>query len=210
MEKISYLHNGQWVLEKGSRQKKIPFNPDKDISNKDRYSVQGWVTGDVTSSVDKQDIPRMSGNMRARALNKLMRLAQYRKNPITNKLEFLLHRGDNSAENYARRNKGDHYHNDEMTSWSWTPGIAAGFSHNASFGADAKPGDFSSAWVPEDDIHSMPKMYGHRGGLHEPDGAALGPNEPDEDWGSSAKEQQQSAYGEDEILVAPGKFKIHK
>jgi hypothetical protein len=209
MEKLSYLANGQWILEKGSRQKKIPFNPDKDISNKDRYNIQGWVTGEVPISIDKDDVPLMTGNMRARALNKLMGATQYRKNPITNKLEFLLHRGDNNAENYARRNKGDHYHNDQITSWSWTPRIAAGFSHNATFGADAKPGDFSSAWIPEDSIHSMPKMYGHRGGMSEPDGIALGPNEPDSNWGSNAR-AQQSAYGEDEILVAPGKFKIHK
>jgi len=83
-------------LSKGSRQSKIPFNPKKDISDTDRSDVENWTGG--YGYQDRNMIPKIPENAKKRALDKLHKLTDVKKHPITGERMFLMHRGMGEGE----------------------------------------------------------------------------------------------------------------
>src|SRR5690606_388654 len=82
-------------LTKGSLQRKFPFNP-QEVGHVDREVTENWTMGH--GDVERENVPRMSGNDRVRALQKLHTLTPSRRNPKTGEREFLLHRGQTAID----------------------------------------------------------------------------------------------------------------
>ena len=80
------------TLKKGSRQKKIPFNPNS-YPKEDSEYIEGWASG-YNLDEGREDLPRLTDpNARERVFQKLHSQAESRINPTTKEREFLLYRG---------------------------------------------------------------------------------------------------------------------
>ncbi len=95
------------------------------------------------ASANRAAIPRMEGNARVRALHKLAAKTEVRRGREGR--EFLLHRGD---DNHQVAWPGWQVTHPFFTGWSPYEDIARGF------------GRVNSAWVKEQDIHTIPKQLG--------------------------------------------------
>jgi len=135
------------VLAKGSLQRKNPFNPHE----KQNMMIQGhqreWTHYEDTSSRD--DLPKMEGSARLRALNKLSAKTHVRKDPSSGERLFLMHRGM-GVEELKGSNSGGVAQYEKGTRTSWTPDKDVA----GDFGGTTTP--TISAWVPESAlIHSI-------------------------------------------------------
>jgi hypothetical protein len=135
-------------LQKGSLQRKMPFNPKKTPID-ERVAVEGWTDGSSnvkgTRLFPRKDVPEISNeNAKKRAMNKLHKLTEVRKHPETGERMFLLHRGMSPTETN---------HKEKTSSWSPNYDIAEGFARNYK-------GKVKSAWIPESQIHHIPNSIG--------------------------------------------------
>lgn len=134
MEKVSYLLNGQWTLEKWS--------------GKHIDRAVDWVERGMHESLD--DLPKAKGLMRRSMLkdleldidklNKVPGL-QRRVNPETGEKEYLLHRTQSIMPSGKAQRQ-------QPRSWS----ADEGFCHY--WGSYNKTTRIISAWIPEKHIHS--------------------------------------------------------
>ena len=136
-------------LTKGSAQRRMPFNPTKDVHDDEANKILSWQEDEEHDA--KEQIKPMEGNLRRRALHRLHGMTQSRIHPKTGEKEFLLHRGiTNSNEELGL---GD------FPSFTTDKDVAADFASTNTIGDS----DVISSWVPESRIHHMPKMIGRFG-----------------------------------------------
>lgn len=105
----------------------------------------------------------MEGAARIRSMSKLAGSTEYRRNPETNEVEFLLHRGMSTDELDLHHNqeKGHtDYHPSTINGWTPNRSVAHDFGVYGGEGGDAAPGHVASAWVPESQLHSSMRQYG--------------------------------------------------
>lgn len=155
MEKLNINHHGQWSLEKTSKPK---FDPRETWSSPAGKAMADWVSDEsdpASASAAKAKIPRMEGPARIRAISKLAASTQYRRNPDTGKLEFLLHRGMSNGEADTHV-KDDVVAHPADTKTSWTPNIKV--AHRQAYYEEPR-GKVVSAWVPEDVLHSSMRQF---------------------------------------------------
>lgn len=144
MEKITYLPNGQWALEKWT--------------GSQRKSISDWADSGMREHLDK--VPEAKGKLRQAMMSDLdkdMDTSMYssgkRINPQTNKPEYLLHRS---------MHKDDNLHNSNLTSWTHSQSFA---DYWGKYGQDPKSMRVVSAWIPQDAIHSyVPTITRTEGG----------------------------------------------
>lgn len=155
-------------FEKGAMRRIAPFNPHKDISEKDISNAGIWQTSpgfiqDIDTSYEdpsvhqshRAELPRAEGAERMRMLNKLHGKTSVRINPQTGNREFLMFRGHGNQE---QKNKLDStVRHDDLTSWTPDLKIAKGFMDIHNDDRDAAP---LAAWIDENNIRSSPAMYG--------------------------------------------------
>jgi hypothetical protein len=103
---------------------------------------------------DRDEMPEMKGNSRDAALKDLKAKTKTRMNKETGKAEFLLHRGVGEQEAWAH----DDNSIDDVTSWTPHHHIAHEFSrhYNNTDAPSTHKDRTMSAWVPEDQVHSIP------------------------------------------------------
>jgi hypothetical protein len=168
------------VIEKGSRQRKMPFNP-KEVTEETRKPIEKWIWD--ANQDDRNDIPRQEGNVRERALNKLHGLTDSKKHPETGERMFLMHRGMSHEEHDEL--SGSDYNKQYKSSWS--PKL-----DSATEQANNNDGLVLSSWIPESQIHSSLAAYG------ESDSSRA----KWDDEGSMTQEEQ-------EVIVAPHQLNVH-
>lgn len=155
MERLNINSLGQWSLEKTSKPK---FDPRETWTSSAGRAMADWVSDESEPSAAaaaKASIPKMEGAARTRALSKLTASTQYRKNPNTGKLEFLLHRGMSTGEASTHIKEDSVAHPGE-TKTSWTPNIKV--AHRQAYYEEPR-GKVVSAWVPEEALHSSMRQY---------------------------------------------------
>jgi GNAT superfamily N-acetyltransferase len=142
-------------MEKGSRQRKVPFNPQKDLLPKDqRIKIDDWQNN--ASREMREGISTATGNARVRFLHKLSAKTKVRHAKEGGR-EFLLHRGESGRARSlppepAGTSHETHAIFDQPSSWSPDYIVANRFAHSG--------GDVTTAWVHENDILTIPKQYG--------------------------------------------------
>jgi hypothetical protein len=145
---------GQWSLEK----KKPSFNPRAEQESDAGELRDQWVNFDNEEARNK--IPRMEGAARVRSMSKLAGTTDYRRNPETNEVEFLMHRGMSTGELDTNHNQeGGHTNYRPGTINGWTPNKSVAHDFGV-YGHDGEPGYVASAWVPESQLHSSMRQYG--------------------------------------------------
>jgi len=152
---IQKSNNDQWSLEK----KKPPFDPRAERGTYGGEMRDRWAHHHDAEA--KSKIPRMEGAARTRALSKLAGSTEYRRNPHTNEVEFLMHRGINEDElkNNHSVDKGiTRYHNESKNGWTPKLNVAHDFGVYGDW--DNKKGHVVSAWVPESQLHTSFRQYG--------------------------------------------------
>lgn len=184
-------------LSKGSRQSKIPFNPKKDISDTDRSDVENWTGG--YGYQDRNMIPKIPENAKKRALDKLHKLTDVKKHPITGERMFLMHRGMGEGE-YNE----DHYQTGirkPKGKTSWTPdwAVAQSFAEDYTGDFDGYKPRLVSAWIPESQIHHIPNAIGSR--ARDVDDASV--------EGFTENPGPSHRYKEHEVIVNPHKIMVH-
>lgn len=150
-------NNDQWSVEYLEK-KKPSFNPRKEQDSAAAELRDRWVNFDDGEA--RQKIPRMEGSARTRSMSKLAGSTDYRRNPETNEVEFLLHRGMSQGEHDTHHNhdKGHtNYRDDTINGWTPNKSVAHDFGV---YGGDGEAGHVASAWVPESQLHSSMKQYG--------------------------------------------------
>ncbi len=128
-------------LKKGSMQRKMGHSKSSEVPALDSHKYREW----QDFGTNRESVPGLPSQPdRARALHKLSGQTKTRLTP-TGKKEFLLHRGYSAAEDPHTATKHA----------SWTPdySIAHGF-------AKKYKNNVASAWVHEDNIHSIPNQIG--------------------------------------------------
>jgi len=161
--KKSEWTNEPITLSKGSLQSRVPFNPNK-VPDLDRENVELWTNGD---SSDRDDIPKLEGAGRVRALHKLHAKTDVRVNKETGQREFLLHRGMGPSE--YNSHTGTRTNNSGRTSWTPNKSVAHDFASDYADHGDVgeKNNGYGtsgvvSAWMPEDSIHHIPNQIGSK------------------------------------------------
>lgn len=142
-------------LSKGSRQAKMPFNPQTDVSEPQQNAIRQWTRNAIPNARDF-DIKPMTGNMRQRALSRITAKTVTRKNPQSGENEYLMHRGMGPQE-HSEAVKDNKYHTWRRSSWSLDPLIAESFPKELGENQQRK---IVSAWIPESSIVHYPKMAG--------------------------------------------------
>jgi predicted GNAT family acetyltransferase len=162
-------------LAKGSLQRRNKFNPNKDVEYKDASKLSYWQEGGGT----REELPKIEGNARVRALHKLHSKTEVRKHPKTGERMFLMHRGAGEFNNRIPH---------EFNKTSWTPdySVAQSFSKQDDANDSVKRGKIYSAWIPESAIHAVPAQLG-----------SLDSNDSD---------SANSYAHEHEVIVNPHKF----
>lgn len=152
-------------LEKGAMKRIAPFNPVYDADEEDLYDTGMWQEEQGSDTMRARDyresLPRMSGNVRKRMLNKLMGMTKYKKNP-DGSLSFLMHRGMSGKE---RRGSvlNDQVSQQETTSWTPDYNTARSFAvgyRDKNDPAETNLDNVVSAWIHEGNIEHMPRMLG--------------------------------------------------
>jgi hypothetical protein len=149
---VASVEKNENDLNKGSLQSRLKFNPNN-ISQEDAMGIKEWQKG----SGSRFEIPRLEENGRQRALNKLARLTEVRRDPETGKRLFLLHRGMSSVEKGNSLQGNKHI---EMDRKSWTPRHAIAHSFSRRYNEENSNHKPVSAWIHEDDIHSYLPQVG--------------------------------------------------
>jgi GNAT superfamily N-acetyltransferase len=151
-------------LAKGSLQRKTPFNPK---SQELPEELANWIYGSG-SPEDRKKIPRIEGNARARALHKLSGMTDV-KIDENGKRHYLLHRGVGPTE-YKKyvdeeSKQTKHHTSPDLQMSSWTPDHSVAYN----FSNDPSGNHVISAYISEDDIHSIPMQTGVKfKGKHQP------------------------------------------
>jgi hypothetical protein len=179
------------------KKRKESFDPAK-LPEAHREAVGKWAQAgydDNHHDSTRQQIPEMTGPMRARGLQKLHAHTETRRNPTSGEREFLLHRGMREEEHGAHVS-GSAISYPGINSWSAKHSVAENFGRESDWPTKDgyKPeNQLVSAWIPESKIHHVPKMVGQLGG----DFKRLGRGEfqRDSEW---------------EVLTKPGTFDTHK
>lgn len=141
---------GKGELVKGSLQRKTPYNPADDQHS----AIGDWQN--YADPADRDKIPRLEGNGRARALHGLHSRTASRRNPATKEREFLLHRG--YGPELQLRDGG--VTGTSRLSWTSNLSTATNFGRHGS--------GVVSAWVPESGIHHvLRQVNGRRNDLEE-------------------------------------------
>jgi len=145
-------------LEKGAM-KRHPFNPEEAKDTHLASTLGRWQEGSKHTA--RQDIPRMEGNARTRALHKLSSQTKVKNVPGGGNY-YLLHRGMGETEANIAVKDGKAIHA-KVSSWTPRKDLAEKFAHE--YTGDWRRGDESrglvaSAWVHENNIHSIPSQYG--------------------------------------------------
>lgn len=172
-------------LEKGSRQRKMPFDPVNNVSDQERESVQNWSEGQDFDA--KQNMPEMNPNARKRHLMRIAQQTQTKVNPETGKMMYLMHRGMSGEEYNKLKESG--FNKDYVSGFTPNYNIASEFSeaHNTgmrqpidedeqaeldefgyftdemgqrNYGKETLPRQVLSAWISEDDIQHIPQAIG--------------------------------------------------
>jgi len=139
-------------LKKGAMNK-FPFNPEKEKVPELSARLHDWQSGGFSP---RKKIPRMEGNARKRALHKLASQTQTKRTPKGN--YYLLHRGVSPVE-HDLINKLNHIeHDTDHSSWSPHYEIADGFSNK--YSSKKRSEVPVSAWIHENDIHTVPSQFG--------------------------------------------------
>lgn len=156
-EAVSLNKHGQWSIDPLEK-KKPAFNPRKEQESAAAELRDRWINFDDGEA--RQKIPRMEGSARTRSMSKLAGSTDYRRNPETNEVEFLMHRGMSQGEhdNHHNHEKGHtDYGKDTINGWTPNKSVAHDFGV---YGGDGETGHVASAWVPESQLHSSMKQYG--------------------------------------------------
>ena len=157
MENVTFNNLGQWYLHKKRKEK---FDPTAEYDTPAGKARKDWTTNPDPDKAReaKNNIPRMEGDAKYRAISKLTASTEFRKNPETGDHEFLLHRGMSNAEldqHHDVNNSKVSYPKDVRTSWTTNKKIA----HRQAYYED-EPGKVVSAWVPSKQLISSMKQYG--------------------------------------------------
>lgn len=157
MEILKFDRGGQWTLSalnKGVMQRIAPISPvDKVKYSAQAKHIQPWIRGKAPDHSIRETVDRLDGPARTRALHKLHKITQVRKNPNTGEREFLLRRSMSNNE-FDAHNKGA-----IKQKTSWTP-------YNETGSNFEDEGDYDRvvwAWVPEKHIHHIPIAVSKRG-----------------------------------------------
>lgn len=156
-EAVSMNKHGQWSIEPLEK-KKPAFNPRGEQETAAAELRDRWINFDDGEA--RQKIPRMEGSARTRSMSKLAGSTDYRRNPESNEVEFLMHRGMSSGELDMHHNKDKghtNYKKDTINGWTPNKSVAHDFGVH---GGDGDPGHVTSAWVPESQLHSSMRQYG--------------------------------------------------
>jgi len=179
-------------LEKGAAKRLFPFNPQQSVMSDqtNRSQTRKW-QADIGGK--RKNIPPMDSAEKFRALNKLSKRTQTRLAADGGR-EFLLHRGMSPEEHddSVIYEKGTVF---PGTASSWTPhySMANGFSGEYRDERGRKA-PVVSAWVHENNIHSIPRQYGSLDN-DQRDQKALGEN----DYAS-----------EHEVIIEPTEMPLHE
>ena len=131
MEKITYLPNGQWKLEKAKR------------TNKERSGIKEWIRDGERKGIE--NLKPAEGRERMKALKTIGSQTDTRINPDTGAKEYLLYRASHSKDWKPRE--------DQISSWTTNKNFALDWGwHTSDYGED--PSYLHHAWVPEEYIHS--------------------------------------------------------
>jgi hypothetical protein len=168
-------------LEKGSLQRKTPFNP-KEVSSEIREPIEEWIWSGKQS--DREKIPRQEGNVRQRGFHKLHGLTDVKTHPETGERMLLLHRGMGEDEFGGLMDSGF----DKQYTSSWTPKLSI-----AQEQADNNKGLVLSSWIPESQIQSSLSAYG----------------ETEESRSKFIDPESSMTQEEHEIIVNPHQLDIH-
>lgn len=160
LNRVFGIQKSENDLQKGSLQRKLPFNP-KAPENQDVTAKQREWTHDEDQET-RDSIPKMEGSPRVRALNKLAAKTHVRKHPETGERLFLMHRGMGSEE-FTGANKDGKTTHETGTKTSWTPDkevsdsfAAQGYPNKGYELSTDRAGGTVSAWIPESAIvHSV-------------------------------------------------------
>lgn len=170
-------------LAKGAVQRIAAFNPAHDVQPEDKEALGDWQSygqsdsgyrpdeGEFDPKDIREGLSRMHQHANVRAMNKLMSMTKWRRNPDSGEREFLLHRGM-SPEEYntnVNHDEGVVHHKDQRSSWTPDYTKAKDFTKpdyledaNIPVTSTAPDDEYKvvSAWIPESKIVHMPKMYG--------------------------------------------------
>lgn len=145
MEKIEFLANGQWRLEKG------------DMNAKGSSKIRNWVHSGMRDHL--KDVPELEGRQKQKSLNMISQQTKSRINEKTGEKEHLLYR--------AAPEKTPHW-KDSLTSWTTDNGMAHYWGSNQNdmhqeahesgdkdyMESVGEPHKVHFAWIPEKHIHS--------------------------------------------------------
>lgn len=173
-------------LEKGSRQRKMPFNPENDVSPEERKDVEDWSTTQVSSA--KDTMPEINPNAKKRQLAKWASMTQTKAHPETGETMYLLHRGMSGEEFNKLQDSG--FNKDYLSGWTPDYDVASSFQDMGTtdadfdeeddaeefnekgyvddwtgmryYGEEKLPRKTLSAWIPESQIHHIPQAIGSK------------------------------------------------
>ena len=150
---------GKSELQKGSLQRRTPFNPLRDQPQAPQLNlIHDWQGGGYGSRLSREHIKRDEGVARDRFLHKLSARTSSRHSKDGGR-EFLLHRGMTGPILLPQgidHNKYVSY--DENSSWTPDHEVAKRFAYNTN---TQQPDSLESAWIHENNILTMPNQYGN-------------------------------------------------
>lgn len=144
MEKVTYLKNGQWKLEKA------------DMKAKDSSKLRNWMHGGLREHL--KDIPELEGRQRQKALSDIGKDAVSRVNLETGEKEYRLFRASSAKKPIWEDNLSSWTTNHAMGHY-WGA-LSSGQYYNPEDGMNPDPEWANSdvvvhhAWIPEKHIHS--------------------------------------------------------
>jgi len=170
-----YFRSGANFQKAGGAMKRLaPFKPEQVAGTKDADRAYVWQHEPDPSTRKYLADQGMNQEARKRALHRLHGQTASRR-AKDGKREFLLHRGT-SLEEYnqnVNHTPGNRFiHHDKATSWTSDLNTAHSFKHMANDSHEAARqkeeesagrGGVISAWIHEDNIAHVPKMYGQAG-----------------------------------------------
>jgi GNAT superfamily N-acetyltransferase len=171
-------------LEKGSMRRKAPFDPRTALTDTERDHMADWQGGPAIEGrpFHREQLTRMEGNARVRALHRLSGVAQTKL--VDGKRLFLLHRGMSPQEHDMTVRDGRIERPWSHSSWTPRESLANNFANPYI----KNPGKLVSAWIHEDDIHTIPKQFG---GV-------------DAEYAAAAGHQKNRLANEHEVVVRAG------
>jgi hypothetical protein len=180
---IKQLIKSELPLEKGSLQSRTKFSPKGSLSEPHREAMSTWQGAPSADRAgNRENLPNMEGSSRERALHKLS--GQTKTKLIGNKRHFLLHRGMSPEEHSSSVKNGTVNHPAQHSSWTPKQNLANNFANPYS----KTPGKTVSAWVHEDNVHTVPKQFGA----------------VDRDYAAASGERSNRMANEHEVIVKPG------